>query len=119
MKRWFFATLALALCVSLAVPAAAQKDKGRWGPGVWSGGATVGPVASDLTGDAIESSQTRWGPIVGAWLQYWATDNLAVSFEGIRSAKEFSEKMLAWVDGQLERSGVHRWQLSPCRHMPG
>jgi hypothetical protein len=81
MRHWFFVSLALALCVFLASPLAAQPEKGRWGPAVWSGGATVGPVASTLSGDLILSDETRWGPIVGAWLQYWATDNLAVSFE--------------------------------------
>jgi hypothetical protein len=38
-------------------------------------------VASGLRGDIIVSSETRWGPIVGAWLQHWVSDNFAVGFE--------------------------------------
>jgi hypothetical protein len=59
MRRWLPISLALTLSVLLANPVLAQREKGRWGGDVWSGGGTVGPVASNLSGDLIGSSETH------------------------------------------------------------
>jgi hypothetical protein len=77
MKRWLASVSVLLLLALLAQPADAGRDPER----PWSVGVSAGVNLSEASGDSTLSTDGRWGPIFGGFVNYRVTPLLVVALE--------------------------------------